>query len=276
MKGIGTITCLAVLNLGLFHLGRNEDPAEWLREGNEAFGREEYPQAADCYQRAEERAGDPGLVAFNEGAALYRMGQYREAIARYERCLNDATGARRARALFGLGNSLLHQGGSDGQRPLERAIACYRACLRQDGADPDLLEDATHNLELAKLLWLQARPDEHNRSQDQSDDQDPTRPQSPRPQPSLDPGELGDGGRRPDQGQDRVQAQPQPGRQPIPTDDQGAAGAGQLPPIPDKDELVPLDPEAAAEHLRRAGERLLRAERERAERAKAPAGALDR
>src|SRR5262249_36018685 len=144
------------------------DPEELVRQGNAAFAREDYAAAVDYYSRAEDGTLDPGLVAYNKAAALYRLaGQpdnaarrgslYREAELQYRCTLEGAAGARRAGALYGLGNSLLQQGLRRGPAVLQDAVRCYEECLREPELAPELADDARHNLELARLLWLQAR-----------------------------------------------------------------------------------------------------------------------
>src|SRR5207249_2654115 len=104
---IPNATWLIPLAVGLVSASPALDAEQWLRLGNNAFERGAYPQALDCYARAEEFTTDPGLVALNEAAALYRLGRYREAELHYLRALEDATDARRARALLDLGNALV-------------------------------------------------------------------------------------------------------------------------------------------------------------------------
>src|SRR5262249_56790841 len=94
---------------------------ERVRWGTAAFGRQDYVAAVDLSTRAEDQTADPGLIAFNKAAALYRLaGQpeggprrlalYRDAELHYRRSLEDAARQRRLRALYGLGNRLLPQG----------------------------------------------------------------------------------------------------------------------------------------------------------------------
>lgn len=150
------------------------EPDELVRQGNAAFARQEYEQALSCYEQAEERTRDPGLVAFNKGAALYRLGRYREAELSYLRCLEDqaAPGARRARALYDLGTSLLQpEAVRDAVDALERAADCFARCLRHPDADAALVADAEHNLELARLLWHQAKQEAAKRPPPREKDQ---------------------------------------------------------------------------------------------------------
>src|SRR5262249_30931566 len=132
-------------------------PDGLVRQGNAAFARDEYERAVKLYEQAEERITDPGLLAFNEGAALYRLGQYRAAELHFRRALEGAAGARRARALYDLGNCLLQQASNSDVKGLEKAIICYERCAADGNAGPALAADAAHNLELARLLWHEAR-----------------------------------------------------------------------------------------------------------------------
>jgi hypothetical protein len=61
---------------------------------------------------------------------------------------------------------------------------------------------------------------------------------------------------------DKVRAQVQEGQQPVKTDQAQPPGEGNLPPVPDRDELVAMAPEDAAAHLEQAAERVLRERRE--------------
>ena len=46
---------------------------DWIRQGNAAFARDELETALSLYEKAETDATDPGLVAFNKAAVLYRL-----------------------------------------------------------------------------------------------------------------------------------------------------------------------------------------------------------
>src|SRR5262249_11514153 len=133
-----SVAALALLGLFLLAAAPGATPEQEVRQGNAAFTQEEYAAAVECYTRAEDGTDDPGLVAYNKAAALYHLAasvdrsrgtaQFREAELHYRRSLEDATGARRAGALYGLGNSLVQQGDAPGTRGLKEAIRCYEQC----------------------------------------------------------------------------------------------------------------------------------------------------
>ncbi len=153
-----------------------------IRQGNEAFANEKYAEAIRFYEQAEARTFDPGLVAFNKAASLYRLGRHREAIICYRQALDDveAPPTRRARTWFDLGNALL--GAADGRADeLADAVSAYRACLAQPELSDGLRASARTNLEIAQLRWLKARPKERD---PKNDKKNPEAPKDPPKEPS--------------------------------------------------------------------------------------------
>src|SRR5271156_4871 len=100
---------LVLLAVALVSAAPADRADDELRQGNLAFERGDYDGAMRHYEQAEIEITDPGLVAFNEAAALYRLGQYAEAAEHYLRARDDAIGPRRARLLYDLGNCLVQQ-----------------------------------------------------------------------------------------------------------------------------------------------------------------------
>src|SRR5262249_38270251 len=107
----------------------DRSPDELLRSGNAAFLRGGWGAAEHFYKLAEERTGDPGLVAFNKATVLMQRGETREAELHYLRSLDDlaAPPDRRAKALYNRGVCLLARGGSAGVS--RSAIACFEQSL---------------------------------------------------------------------------------------------------------------------------------------------------
>jgi tetratricopeptide (TPR) repeat protein len=243
-----------------------EDVERLVRRGNEAFDREDYTAAVADYARAEDYVTDPGLVAFNKGAALYRLGRFREAELHYLRCREDATGERLARVLFDLGNSILQQARDRDASRLEQAIAHYEECLSHLEAGPELRDDARCNLQLARALLIKAKASKDPSNPEGSDPKDyPNEPRHGKGEygpDSLDPRSRaravtdprGDATREPGSSQQR----PPP-------------GMGNLPLLPDQDELAPLSPEDTAEYLRQVAARILRERREHKQQTTSPA-----
>lgn len=224
-----------------------------VRAGNEAFARGDFALAVDRYNQAEERITDPGLVAFNQAAALYRLGRYREAELYYLRCREDAIGERLTRLLYNLGTTVLLESRGSDARWLDRAIAYYEECLRQEPISLELLEDVQTNLKMARQLRLQAKekpPESPN-------------PDSKQPEENDDAKSRNQGGFEPERGsldakgQRRYGPNAMPGEKGPQGTEQQAPGTGNLPPIPDDEKLLPLPPADAEAYLKNAAQRIL-------------------
>jgi tetratricopeptide (TPR) repeat protein len=241
---LGSLLLLAVALLGA---GPGADPYELVRRGNAAYAEGHYEAALRFYEQAGSQITDPGLAAFNQAAAHYQLEQYREAERHYRYCLEDAAGPRRARALFGLGNSLLQQRDARGAEVLEQAIGAYAECLREEKLDAELADGARHNLELAKLLLAQLPP---KKEPSPPDSGQPKNGSNRKTRPEDDPrlAHSQSGAERPDPRSPGKAVKPDDGPKPIPTNER-APGQGTLPPVPDKGELVRMAPEDAARHL---------------------------
>lgn len=225
---------------------------ELLRLGNEAFHNQQYKEALDWYQKAVERSLDPGLVAYNQALAFYHTGQFREAELHFRRCLEDADGTRRSQALYGMGNSLLMQANKIDAALLRKAIKCYQVC-RQDGdLTPEFRAQVDHNLELARLLLIDALAKSPN---------DPQSQDGPDPKKNTQPGSNGKNGgtdsTEPDKF-DPTKSPPQisdgngsknPGKQKFPV-------PGNPPVLLDEDKLMNIPAEDLAAYLNQLTERI--------------------
>jgi tetratricopeptide (TPR) repeat protein len=233
---------------------------DFIRRGNATFASNDYQAALQWYTRAEEQTTDPGLVAFNKAAALYRLERFREAELHYRRCLEDAVAppARRARAWYDLGNCLVKQASTSDVKALEVALDCYREAVRLAGIENDLAADVRHNFELARLLWLEARAKAAKT---------PERPQFPEPKngsakaskTTQNGTAKADG--KPDKSDDKGTEKNGDGEMSS-KDRKKIAALGKLLVLPDEDRLVALSPEDTVSFLERARQRVLRERRE--------------
>lgn len=253
--------------LGLVSASPPHDPPDLLRQAVAAFRRQDYTACLRLCEQAEARATDPGLVAFNKAAALYQLGLtendprgqwelFKRAEQHYRYCLEDATGLRRARALFDLGNALVQQAQDRDARLLEQAIAAFEQCLREAATTDSLATDARYNLELAKTLWLVARAKRPQSEPEPESGAPATSPRAPRPDVTTQPNKAGRPG-EPDK------LQPAPGKvgdsaQAGTTTQPPPPGKGNIPPLPDEEDVARLTAEELAEHLRLAAERITR------------------
>ncbi len=256
----------ALVSLALVSAGPppSADPDALVRAANAAFGRGDADAAEGLYAAAAERAGDPGLVAFNRAAVAFGRGKFREAELLYARTLDDPAcpPERRARAWFNRGTCLVRRGGD--AAAFRSAVACFERCLLAAPADPALAADARHNLELAKLLWAEERkklatPPKANSTPPEDDDRPPKPPEPDRqqPPPETDPGTKPDAATPP-----TPRVKPKDGVAPAVGDPSKAgdvtAGAGNLPPLFDGDKPQALSPVDTREYLRRTADRLRR------------------
>ena len=253
---------LAALALVMVGAAPDHEVEELVRRGNAAYASRQYDEAVRLYEQAEERAQDPGLIAFNKGAALYRLGRFAEAEKCYRRALEDAEAPtpRRLRALYDLGTSLLYVDNGKDADSLALAVRCLQACRRQ-ATDPDLRARARHNLELARRLLALAVPDPSNPSQRPKNDEEPEgkRPEDQQSGQEGDP-TFDKGG--PDSRGQALLKDPRNGQQKALETNEQAPGKGKLGTLPDSDELAPLDPRDTAAHLERAAERIRREQRD--------------
>jgi tetratricopeptide (TPR) repeat protein len=244
------------------------DVDELVRQGNAAFGREEYEAAVKLYEQAETLTTDPGLIAFNKAAAFYRLSRYAEAEAHYRCALEGATGPRRRRALYDLGNSLVKRSRGSDVQALQEAVGLYETCLREADADPDLAVDARDNLKVARVLLLQARQAAAaaRKNDTEPKEQEPDHEDSRPSKPEKKPPEPGPGDNRPEpakgSGSERTTETPDPKQQPIPTDERPQPGVGRQR-VLEPAEQTPLAPQETEALLRRVWSRIDKQHRER-------------
>lgn len=251
MRSATALTFLAFFTAGS---GPVLAPDDMVREGNAAFGRGDLDRAAQCYADAATRTTDPGLVAFNQGVIALQRGRYRDAELHFLAALDDrdAPAERRANANYNLGLALLLRGGSEA---IYRAAAtANERCLEATPNAGTLTSDASHNLEVAKLLWREALERERKAT--------PPSPVEPPPESVVQspPESPSDSGTtpKPDSATAARGAEGRPATPTTPprTTTQRTAGRGTLPVLPDSEQFPPLSPEDARALLQRHAARL--------------------
>jgi tetratricopeptide (TPR) repeat protein len=241
---------------------QQELPEELVRRANEQFRAGNIEAADALYTAAEERTRDPGLVAFNRAAILFERGQFREAEKHYERVLtdDDCPPERAAKAWYNRGTCLLRRGGS--MDVYRSAIACFEHTIDSTAADEPLKADARHNLEIAKLLWLEEAKKEQKKDPPSPNENIPPEEQKPqKPEPDKRPGEVdananptdGKHGEVPKVGPQQVPQQNN--SKPTPADQNVAANNPNLVPLEDKDQVQSRSPEDAREYLKQTSPR---------------------
>lgn len=233
-----------------------------IGQANAAFLSGDHNAADRLYAAAEERTLDPGLVAFNRGVVFYQSGEYREAELHFLCVLSDAAcpAERAARAWYNRGACLVRRGGSPAV--YREAIIHLERCLDSDAADAPLKADARYNLELAKILWNEARKTS-NRPDSPNDDPPASDAQT---QPPTNPmgndnqmGDPGDGNNKAGISQRPIAPQnvtPPAGTNSNTAANQNSGSAPNLQPLQDSSTPQPMSPEDTREHLKRTQERL--------------------
>lgn len=239
-----------------------DSPEELVRRANERFRAGDTEAADALYIAAEERTGDPGLVAFNRAAILFERGLFREAEKHYDRVLDDAAcpPERAAKAWYNRGTCLLRRGGS--MTIYRSAIACFENTLDSPAADEPLKADARHNLELAKLLWIEAaKKEKKNEPPSPNDNIPPEENRQPKQDPDtqsgsgqdMNPGNDTNSGTTPKTGPQQMQ--PNGGTKPTPTNQTTPGNNANLQPLEDKDQVQQLSPDEARAYLKETAKR---------------------
>lgn len=136
-----------------------ETPWQAVELGNVAYVEERYRDAADLYELALDALPDAPEVAFNRGAALFKLHELKAARAAFVRAIDTDDRRLAARAHYNLGNVQYRVAINamrtfrDAVSPIREAMRSYREAL---ALDPDLA-DAMYNLELADRMHDELR-----------------------------------------------------------------------------------------------------------------------
>jgi Ca-activated chloride channel family protein len=221
----------AALLLALACLGWLDQYAR-EREGNRLFAEGKFDEAAARYNEALIDQPDSPLLRYNLGATAYRQGKFEEALAAFEKVQAPEDEApRRARTAYNQGNALFRLGegteSSDPKKTIEywtTALVAYRRAMRADAADPDPKfnhELVTKRLEELRKKLEEQQKEQENQEQDQNQDQQQNEDQQKQEQQSDKQDQpQGEKPEEPDQSKEPEQAKDEP--RPEPSDeDQG-------------------------------------------------------
>ncbi|MGF1583575.1 MAG: hypothetical protein ACFCD0_30015 [Gemmataceae bacterium] len=237
-----------VVSLVLLGSSGAESSNDLVRAANSAVAENRLEDALVLYTQAERRTTDPGLVAFNKAAILYRLERYREAERHYERALAGAKGVRMAKSYYGLGTAKLRLSEGTEAQVLSHAVECFRLCRAVSPLPKDLRKKADSNLELARVLLAKARANLANKKEPKQDGNDKT--QNNNSDPDSKPEE--NGGPQNTEGQAEPTKTKETGKKAEGKNEEDAPpipGKGNLPPLADDDKLQPIDPEDARRYL---------------------------
>jgi Ca-activated chloride channel homolog len=149
---------LATALLAVFSCGFLEFVFDEAHQGNDAFARGQYDQAAKQYTEAQIDNPTELTLDYNLGTALYKQGKHEDSMTAFRKVYKDDDPNVVADAHYNTGNALFMQ------KKLDEAVVEYTEALKIRPDD----EDAKFNLELARRL-LQQHEDEEKKKQDQKD-----------------------------------------------------------------------------------------------------------
>ncbi len=161
--------------------GQTQDAHTLVAEANRAFAAGDFEAALAGYRSAEVSEPESPELAYNQGAAHYKLGDYEAARSAFNRALLTRDLALEAKIKFNLGD-VAYSSALEKQSNLEEAIELlktgigrYRDALELDPKD----QDARTNIELAQLLikdlldkQKKEQEEQEQQQQDKQDDQD--------------------------------------------------------------------------------------------------------
>jgi hypothetical protein len=155
------ITALGLLAISLLATACGADPAAKLNsQGNDAYAEQAYLEAVELYQNAQIEHPELAQPYYNAANALYREGQYEQALAQMQQALLYADADLAQHSYFNLGNNFFNA------QDLETAVQSYIQALLLNPDDAD----AKYNLELA-LNQQQQQEQEQEQQQEQEQEQ---------------------------------------------------------------------------------------------------------
>lgn len=147
-----------------------------VKEGNRFYRRKKYDQALKKYHEALIESPDSAVINFNQGAALYKKGDYEQAAGSFTRALTSDDPRLEARANFNLGNSKYKQGKLKENTDLAAAVNLMRESLDYYKRAIELNEkdiEAKHNHEFVerelKILLDRLKQQQEQQRQEQQE-----------------------------------------------------------------------------------------------------------
>lgn len=177
---------IALTALGLLLAACSPTAEKYNQDGNQAFTEQAYLEALELYQSAQIESPELAEPYYNAANALYRQGNYPQALEQIQMALQYIDKEVLAESSFyNMGNAFFNS------QELETAVEAYKQALLLNPDD----QDAKYNLELA----LQQQEQDQQQEQSESDEnQDSQQDQ----QEGEDPSENGENQTEQDQSQD--------------------------------------------------------------------------
>lgn len=134
-----------------------------MHKGNKKFDQKNYDEASLLYSEASQQKVKDFGSHYNLGNAFYRKEMYEDAIAQYEKSLENAEHeSQRVSALYNMGNAYFQQGNS------KKAVDSYKKALKLDPENDKIL----HNLRIAQKKEEKKQNQSEKKSQKEQNQQD--------------------------------------------------------------------------------------------------------
>lgn len=134
-----------------------------MHKGNKNFDQKNYDEASQLYSEASQQKAKDFGSHYNLGNAFYRKEMYEDAIAQYEKSLENAENeSQRVSALYNMGNAYFQQGNS------KKAVDSYKKALKLDPDNDKIL----HNLRIAQKKEEKKQNQSEKKSQKEQNQQD--------------------------------------------------------------------------------------------------------
>ena len=134
-----------------------------MHKGNKNFDQKNYDEASQLYSEASQQKAKDFGSHYNLGNAFYRKEMYEDAIAQYEKSLENAENeGQRVSALYNMGNAYFQQGNS------KKAVDFYKKALKLDPNNDKIL----HNLRIAQKKEEKKQNQSEKKSQKEQNQQD--------------------------------------------------------------------------------------------------------
>ena len=134
-----------------------------MHKGNKNFDQKNYDEASQLYSEASQQKAKDFGSHYNLGNAFYRKEMYEDAIAQYEKSLENAENeSQRVSALYNMGNADFQQGNS------KKAVDFYKKALKLDPESDKIL----HNLRIAQKKEEKKQNQSEKKSQKEQNQQD--------------------------------------------------------------------------------------------------------
>ncbi len=161
MPIIPAITALLMVSVSL---AGAQSVRSLIREGNELYGEEKYPDAEVQYRKALEKEKEVVQGHFNLGNSLYRQKKYDESVQQFDEAAAGAeSGEAKAFAYYNKGNSFVNE------QKYEDAVKAYIEALKLNPEDSEAKYNLSYALE--KLKQQQQQPQKNNKqNQDKNKD----------------------------------------------------------------------------------------------------------